>query len=57
MDTISRFIPHRWALDGFRELIAGGGFGTILPHLAVLLGAAVVILGLATWRLRASLTR
>jgi ABC-2 type transport system permease protein len=57
MDTISRFIPHRWALDGFRELIAGGGLATILPHLGVLLGAAAVILALATWRLRASLTR
>jgi ABC-2 type transport system permease protein len=57
MDTISRFIPHRLALDGFRELIAGGGLATILPHLGVLLGAAAVILALATWRLRASLTR
>jgi ABC-2 type transport system permease protein len=57
MDTISRLIPHRWAIDGFRELIAGGTIATIVPQLGVLLGAAVVLLGLATWRLRVALTR
>jgi ABC-2 type transport system permease protein len=56
MDTISRFIPHRWALDGFRELIAGGTIVDVLPQLGVLLVAAVVLLGLATWRLRAALS-
>jgi ABC-2 type transport system permease protein len=56
MDTISWFVPHRWALDGFRELIDGGTLTAILPQLGVLLGAAVVLLGLATWRLRVALT-
>jgi ABC-2 type transport system permease protein len=57
MDAISWFIPHRWALDGFRELIGGATLAAILPQLGVLLGTAAVLLGLATWRLRVALTR
>lgn len=57
METVSWFTPHRWAIDGFRELLAGGGIAEVIRHLAVLLGAAVVLLALATWRLRAALTR
>ena len=56
MATISWFTPHRWALDGFRELIVGGAVGDILPQVGVLLGIAAVVLVLATWRLRAALT-
>lgn len=56
MATISWFTPHRWALDGFRELIVGGDLVGILPQIGVLLGIAVVVLVLATWRLRAALT-
>ena len=44
------------ALDGFRELIVGGDLVAILPQVGVLLGLAAVVLGLATWRLRAALT-
>jgi ABC-type multidrug transport system permease subunit len=57
MGTISWLTPHRWALDGFRELIAGGELVAILPQLGVLLGLAVAVLALATWRLRVALTR
>lgn len=57
MATISWFTPHRWALDGFRELIAGGGLPDILVQLGVIAGTAALILALATWRLRAALTR
>jgi ABC-2 type transport system permease protein len=57
MATISWLTPHRWALDAFRDLIAGGGVPDILPQLGVLFAMAVVLLGLATWRLRAALTR
>ena len=57
MDTISWVTPHRWALDGFREIIAGGTVAAILPQLGVLLGAAAVLLALATWRFRVALTR
>jgi ABC-2 type transport system permease protein len=56
MATISWFTPHRWALDGFRELIVGGDLVAILPQVGALLGLAVVVLALATWRLRAALT-
>ncbi len=57
MDTISWFTPHRWALDGFREIIGGATVAAILPQLGVLMGAAVVLLAVATWRLRIALTR
>lgn len=56
MDTISHLTPHRWAIDGLRELAVGGGIGDALPQLGVLVAFAVVLLGLATWRLRAALT-
>lgn len=57
MDAISRLTPHRWAIDGLRELAAGGGIADTLPQLAVLGAFAVVLLGLATWLLRRALTR
>lgn len=57
MATISWLTPHRWALDGFRELIVGGSVADVLPQLGVLLGIAAAFLALATWRLRAALTR
>ncbi len=56
MATISWFTPHRWALDGFRELIVGGDVVAILPQLGVLFAIAAVVLALATWRLRSALT-
>ena len=56
MATISWLTPHRWALDAFRELVAGAGVVDILPQLAVLFAAAAVVLALATWRLRVALT-
>lgn len=57
MEAISWLTPHRWALDGFRRLLDGGTVVTILPQLGVLAALAVGLLALATWRLRASLTR
>jgi ABC-2 type transport system permease protein len=57
METVSWFTPHRWTLDGFRELIVGGNLGDILPQLGVLFAIAIVLMALATWRLRVSLTQ
>lgn len=57
IDTVSHVTPHRWAIEALRDLVSGGGIGSIGPELAVLAGFAVVLLGLATWRLRAALTR
>lgn len=56
MATISWLTPHRWALDGFRELIVGGDLVDVLPQVGVLFGIGAAVLALATWRLRAALT-
>jgi linearmycin/streptolysin S transport system permease protein len=53
MQTISHLTPHAWAIDGFRELVLhGGGITTVLPEIAVLLGFAAVLIGLAVVRFR-----
>jgi ABC-2 type transport system permease protein len=53
MRTIGHLTPHAWAMDAFRALtFDGADLGEILPELAVLLGFAVVLLGLATVRFR-----
>jgi ABC-2 type transport system permease protein len=57
MDTLSWLTPHRWAIDGYRELVAGADASAVLLQIGVLLAFAVVLLGLATWRLRVALTR
>lgn len=57
MQRVSRITPHSWALDGFAELVGqGAGIGGILPQAGVLLGAATVLLLLASWRLRRAVT-
>jgi ABC-2 type transport system permease protein len=57
MASVSWLTPHRWALDGLRELVVGAGITDVLPQLGVLLGFGALLLVLATWRLRATLTR
>lgn len=58
LQKVAHVTPHAWALDGYSELIRrGGGLGDILLELAVLLGYAAVLLGLAAWRLRVAITR
>ena len=48
--------PHAWAMDAWIKLIFDGeGVGAIAVDLAVLGAVAAVLLGLATWRLRAVL--
>jgi ABC-2 type transport system permease protein len=50
--------PHAWAVDGFATLVRyHGTLASILPQLGVLLGAAAVLLALASWRLRRSISR
>lgn len=57
MVKIAHVTPHAWALDGFAELIRKGGtLGSITTEIAVLIGFAVVLLALGSWRLRAKLT-
>jgi ABC-2 type transport system permease protein len=56
--TIAHLTPHAWALDAFDELVGNdAGVGAILPNLAVVAAMAVVLLALATWRLRRVITR
>jgi ABC-2 type transport system permease protein len=57
MQTVSWLTPHRWALDAFRDLVAGATLLDILVPLGVLLAFGAVLLAVATWRLRAALTR
>jgi len=57
MRTIAHFTPHAWGNDAFAEITRrGGGVADIPVELGVLAGYAVVLLSLATWRLRKSIT-
>jgi ABC-2 type transport system permease protein len=57
MRTVAHITPHAWAIDGYAELIRrDGGIVDILPELGILLAYAVVLLGLAAWRLRRTIT-
>lgn len=58
MQKVAHLTPHAWALDGFAELVRRGGTVVdILPELGVLTLYAVVLLALASWRLRVAITR
>jgi len=58
MQTVAHVTPHAWAIDGYAELIRRDGtFADAMPYVAILLGYAVVLLGLASWRLRLAITR
>jgi ABC-2 type transport system permease protein len=58
MQRVAHITPHAWALDGFAELVRrGGNTLDILPELGVLVLYAMVLLGLAAWRLRVSITK
>lgn len=58
MRTIAHITPHAWASDAFTEMNRHGGtIVDVLPQLGVLAGFAVVLIGLAVWRLRLTLTR
>ena len=49
--TISYITPHRWALDGYQDLmVRGQGLVDVLPNLAVLLGIAAIGFGVALLR-------
>lgn len=57
MRTVAHFTPHAWALDGFSELVRRGGTVVdILPELGMLMLFAIVLIGVASWRLRRSIT-
>jgi ABC-2 type transport system permease protein len=58
MQTIAHVTPHAWAVEGFTKLVrTDAGLSDIALQIAVLIGFAVVLLGLASWRLHRSITR
>jgi ABC-2 type transport system permease protein len=58
MNRVAHLTPHAWALDGFAELVRRNGtVADILLELGVLAVYAVVLMVLASWRLRVVLTR
>lgn len=57
MKRVAHVTPHAWASDAFTKLVGhGASIAGILPQLGVLGVYAVVILALATWRLRSVIT-
>jgi ABC-2 type transport system permease protein len=57
MRTVGHITPHAWAMDSFVDLLSKGQkLADIAPNLLILLGYAAVLLPLAAWRLRRSLT-
>jgi ABC-2 type transport system permease protein len=51
LQTISRFTPHAWAMQGFQDvLVRGYGLAGILPEAGVLLGFAAVFFLIGVWR-------
>ncbi len=53
MQSLARFSPHYWALQGYQDLIVRGqDLGAVLPETGVLLGFAAVFYTLAVLRFR-----
>jgi ABC-2 type transport system permease protein len=53
MRHVAEFIPQKWAIDGFTELIArGGGLGDVVRPVALLSGLALVLLAVGVKRVR-----
>jgi ABC-2 type transport system permease protein len=53
LQTMSRFTPHAWAMQGFQDvLVRGYGLAGILPEAGVLLGFAAVFFLIGVWRFR-----
>jgi ABC-2 type transport system permease protein len=53
LQSLSRFIPHAWAMQGFQDvLVRGYGLAGILPEAGVLLGFAAVFFLIGVWRFR-----
>ncbi len=58
MYTIAHATPHAWANEAFADMVRrDAGFVDILPQLGALAAFAVVLLALASWRLRAAIVK
>jgi ABC-2 type transport system permease protein len=57
MRRVAHITPQAWGNDAFSKLVGhGASVAGILPQLGVLTAYAVVILALASWRLRRVIT-
>jgi ABC-2 type transport system permease protein len=53
LGTLSKFVPHSYALDAYRVLmIEGGTTADVLPQIAILLGFALVFFTIGVWRFK-----
>jgi ABC-2 type transport system permease protein len=53
MGTISKFIPHSYAVEGYYRIMAeNAGFIHILPQVGILLGMGVLFFVIALWRFK-----
>lgn len=58
MEIVAKFTPHAWALDAFAELQRRDGtVFDILPQLGVIAVFAIVLIAVASWRMRATMAR
>jgi ABC-2 type transport system permease protein len=58
MNNVAHITPHAWAIDAFTQMGRHGGtLVDVLPEVGVLAAMAVLLIGLASWRLRVTLTR
>jgi ABC-2 type transport system permease protein len=58
MNSVAHITPHAWAIDAFTEMGRHGAtLVDVLPEVGVLGGMAVLLIALASWRLRVTLTR
>lgn len=55
MQAVGRATPHAWAIDALRTVARDGTLADVVVPLMVLAGFAIVLLALATWRLRMTL--
>ena len=53
IQNVVRILPTTWAMQGMLDLVLrGGGLTDILPEAGVLLGFAVIFVGVGVWRFR-----
>jgi ABC-2 type transport system permease protein len=53
LGTLSKFVPHAYALDSYRMLmIEAGRLADVLPNILILLGFALVFFAIGVWKFK-----